>query len=105
MPPAKRTSVQAVEDWTPKKVKMYPFKALGSTWQVHPANISHLVNLNDDPDIAEVFEAVTAHVVKAQRADFTQALIETEGMDIENLMGLFSAIQSKAYPAIPTNPS
>lgn len=109
MPAAKTTAtkraLKPAEDWTPKKVKTYPFTAFGKTWQVHQANVSHLVNLNDDPSISALYEAVTAHVVKAQRVEFTQMLIEVEGMDIDNLMDLFTAIQAKAYPDTPTNPS
>lgn len=99
------TTMKPVEDWTPKKVKSFPFTALGKTWQVQPAHIEFLRALDGSEDIATIFKAVVAHVVKSQREEFIETLINTDGIDIENLMGLYVAIQEKAYQDIPTNPS
>jgi hypothetical protein len=107
MATTKRTTtrtVAAVEDFTPKKPKTYPFKAFGQTWKVTPSNVTHLVNFEEEQDLASMFKFVVGHVVREEREAFVKALAEADAMDLDNLLGLSQAIQAKAYPNIPTTP-
>lgn len=88
-----------------KKPKTRPLRAFGKDWTVRPANVTYLVEFEESEDFGAMFQFVVAHVVKAQRADFIQAMKEDDDVDIETMMALSQAVQEAAYPDIPSNPS
>lgn len=105
MPPAKRPNQSTVVSFKSKKPKIQGFEAFGRDWKVKPANVTYLVNFEEEENLAPLYKFIIAHVVKDQREDFVEAMSDDEDLDLENLIELASKVQQAAYPNLPTNPS
>lgn len=92
-----------------KKKKKGPatkkIRAFGKDWQTQQANVTYLVDFEEEQSAPNMLAFILAHIVKAERVAFTEALRDEEGMGIEEIFELMRSVEAAAYPEIPSTPS
>mgnify|MGYP001449067772 CR=1 FL=1 len=95
-------------DASAKKRKKSPCKklrAFGQDWQTQQANITVLVDFEEESSPTHMLAFIYAHIVKTQRIKFAEALKEQENMGAEEIFELMRYVEQAAYPDIPSMPS